>query len=154
MEHDCPEQIQKLLEVCANFAKAVQLQGLDLSANSLAQVDWCLERFRERLATCGPEEAKENLNYVVLAWGAYVGEVVRRSIPGWEWEFPAGEMHRLKRKGPHGVGHVFWRPCALVLQRMQRPDLHIARLCQEELERALWAFEHANELSEEPKGES
>ncbi|NBI09061.1 hypothetical protein D1641_03365 [Colidextribacter sp. OB.20] len=158
MDHDRRKQTEEWLEWLEgpeSFARSNHLEGLDYSMDSLELVDWCLEQFRRRQETLSGEEAQRKLLAVVMSWGAYVGEVVRRADPAWEWDFPEEELPRLRREGPQGVGVMTWPPLGMVIQRMNGPeDMRIAPVCRKQMEELRQVFEMINEHPELLKEEN
>ncbi len=157
MNQNRPKQVEEWLEwleAPMSFARSNRLEGLDFSMDSLELVDWCLEQFRRRQETLSGEEAQRQLVGVVMGWGSYVGEVVHRADPAWEWDFPEDEPPQLRREGPGGVGRMVWPPLALVVQRMNGPeDLRVAQVCRENMEAVAKVFEEIRKHPELLKGE-
>ena len=60
-------------------SESLDASRLDFSVNSLAIVDQHLEKMRQHQL-----EDKAFMKFV-LRCGAYVGEVIRRQVPGWHW---------------------------------------------------------------------
>lgn len=157
MAHDDAKQVEEWLEWLKgpeSFARSNHLEGLDFSMDSLELVDWCLEQFRRRQETLSGEEAQRKLVAVVMSWGSYVGEVVRRADPAWEWDFPKDELPQLRREGPGGVGYMTWPPLGLVIQRMNGPeDMRVAQVCRVQMEEVAKVFEEIRKHPELLKGE-
>ena len=94
------------------------------------------------------------LNMVVLGWGAYIGETVRRSYPAWTWDFPdpsTGELPQLVHEGLGGVGRMVWPAVKMALARLHDDELDVAlctRMQMEEVAQAITRYENNRELWE------
>ena len=116
------DMMRAYAEDCTDLAREQHGLALDYSENSLTQVEGVLDRMHKalpkgpiaRLAKRGPSE--EQIQTMAKAWGAYLGEVMRRQWDGeWTTETAAqpGDVLTLR------VGGTDLFPVAKVYRRLK-----------------------------------
>lgn len=148
MEQNCPDQIKQWLEFPLEFIQPEHRAGLDFSMESLELADRCLGELRAGMDTWPQKDFQPLLNMVVLGWGAYIGETVRRSDPAWAWDFPdpsTGELPQLVREGPGGAGRMVWSAAKMALARLHEDELNIALLTRMQMDDVARLFAYSEE---------
>ena len=149
MVQNCPDQIQQWMEFALEFINPEYKTGLDFSMESLKLANQCLGELK-----AGMKDWQQILNMVVLGWGAYIGETVRRCDPAWNWDFPepsTGEFPQLVREGPGGVGRMVWPAARMALARLHEDELDVAlctRMQMEEVAQVIARCENNPEWSQ------
>ena len=154
MDMNCPDQIQQWMEFALEFINPEYKTGLDFSMESLKLANQCLGELKAGMKDWPQNNFQQMLNMVVLGWGAYIGETVRRSYPAWTWDFPdpsTGELPQLVHEGLGGVGRMVWPAAKMALARLHEDELDIAlctRIQMEEVAQAITRYENNRELWE------
>ena len=152
MEQNCPDQIKQWMSFPFNFINPECKAGLDFSMESLELANQCLGELKAGMKDWSQDNFQQMLNMVVLGWGAYIGETVRRSDPAWTWDFPdpsTGEFPQLVREGLGGVGRMVWPATKMALARLHEDELDVAlctRLQMEEVAQVIARYESNPDL--------
>nr|WP_325301389.1 hypothetical protein [uncultured Oscillibacter sp.] len=154
MDINCPDQIRQWMEFPFDFINPEYKAGLDFSMESLKLANQCLGDLKAGMKDWPKDNFQQMLNMVVLGWGAYIGETVRRSYPAWTWDFPdpsTGELPQLVHEGLGGVGRMVWPAVKMALARLHEDELDVAlctRIQMEEVAQAITRYENNRELWE------
>lgn len=148
MDQNCPGQIQQWLAFPFDFISPECKAHLDFSMESLELANQCLGELKAGMKSWPQNDFQQILNMVVLGWGAYIGETVRRSHPAWTWDFPdpsTGELPQLVREGPGGVGRMVYPAARMALARLHEDGLDVALLTRQEMEEVKRLFVYAQD---------
>ena len=154
MVQNCPDQIQQWMEFALEFINPEYKTGLDFSMESLKLANQCLGELKAGMKDWPQNDFQQILNMVVLGWGAYIGETVRRCDPAWNWDFPdpsTREFPQLVREGPGGVGRMVWPAARMALARLHEDELDVAlctRMQMEEVAQVIALCENNPEWSQ------
>lgn len=99
----------------------------DFSPGSLVKVDEILDQLPQMVSATNRDE---ELSYACLAWGAYVGEVIRHQHPTGTWSEATDE----KGYGiyPLQIGPLIVYPCQWVVERVEKgPTASVSKRYEE-----------------------